>query len=219
MSSKQILIYGAGGHAREVAWLIQDCSRVSAAYEVAGFIDDNPATHGKILNGIPVMGLQAARERFPQARVVGGVGSPATRQRLMEKAAASGFAFETVIHPQVERSQWIEIGEGTVICCGSVLTTNIFLGRHVQINVACTVSHDAIMGDFATLAPGVHVAGCVHLGRRVWVGTGAVLINGTQDAPIVVGDDAVIGAGACVTKNVAAGVTVVGVPAKPLVRS
>ncbi|MGH9508654.1 MAG: acetyltransferase [Terriglobales bacterium] len=219
MYSKQILIYGTGGMAREVAWLVHNCSRDTAAYEIVGFLDDNPAMHEKILNGIPVTGLQVARERFPEAHVVGAVGSPATRQRLMEKAAASGFAFETVIHPGVERSRWIDIGEGTVICAGNILTTNIVLGRHVQINVDCTIAHDVIMGEFATLAPGVHVSGCVQLGRRVYVGTGAVLINGTQDAPIVVGDDAVIGAGACVTKNVPAGVTVVGVPAKPLVRS
>jgi len=59
----------------------------------------------------------------------------------------------------------------------------------------------------------------VHLGKRAYIGTGAVVINGTQENPIVIGDDAVVGAGACVTKTVPAGLTVVGVPAKPLQRS
>jgi len=75
-----------------------------------------------------------------------------------------------------------------------------------------------MMGDFTTLAPGVHISGCVHLGKRVYVGTGAVIINGTQEEPIVIGDDAVIGAGACVIKSVPTGQTVVGVPARPLPR-
>lgn len=211
-----ILIYGAGGFAREVAWLAQ---AVGGAEAVAGFIDDDPALHGQRVNGLPVMGLAAARERFPAAQVVGGVGTPRIRRTLMEKAAAAGFEFATLIHPRVERSAWIEIGLGTVICAGNILTTNIVLGRHVQINLDCTLGHDVILDDYATLAPGVHVSGCVHLGRRVYVGTGAVILNGTREAPLVVGDDAVIGAAACVTKSVPAGATVVGVPARPLVRS
>lgn len=182
------------------------------------FIDDDVGTHGKILNGIPIMGLERAREQFREARVVSGVGSPQTRQLLMEKAARVGFEFETIIHPRVERSPWIEIGAGTVICAGNILTTNIVLGWHVQINLGCTIGHDVVMGDYTTLAPGVHVSGCVHLGRRVYVGTGAVIINGTLEEPIQIGDDAVIGAGACVIGSVPAGVTVVGVPAQPLPR-
>lgn len=113
-------------------------------------------------------------------------------------------------------SQWVEIGEGTVICAGNILTTNIVLGKQVQINLDCTIGHDVMMQDYATLAPGVHVSGCVHIGKRVYIGTGAVIINGTPDHPLVIEDDAVIGAGAVVTRPVPPGVTVVGVPARPL---
>ena len=72
--------------------------------------------------------------------------------------------------------------------------------------------------DALRLAPGVHVSGWVRLGRRTYVGTGAAIINGTQEQPLVIGDDAIVGAGACVTRSVEAGVTVVGVPAKPVAR-
>lgn len=216
MQTRHIAIYGGGGFAREVAWLTQSCNRDGEAYRVVCFIDDDSAAHGRVLNGIPVMGLGAARAQFPEARVVGGVGAPRTRQLLMEKAVAAGFDFETVIHPRVERSPWIEIGVGTVICAGNILTTNIVLGQHVQINLDCTIGHDVVMGDYATLAPGVHVSGWVHFGRRAYVGTGAVILNGTQEDPIVIGEDAVVGAGACVTKSVSPGVTVVGVPARPI---
>jgi len=216
---KYIAIYGGGGLAREVAWLVQSCSEGSETYQVVCFIDDNEALQGSVLNGIPVMSLEAVRRKFPFANVVGGVGVPQTRQVLMEKAAAAGFGFETIIHPRVECSQWIDIGTGTVICAGNILTTNIVLGQHVQINLDCTIGHDVVMGDYTTLTPGVHVSGCIHFGRRVYVGTGAVIINGTPDSPLAIGDDVVVGAGACVTKSVPAGVTVVGVPAKPLQRS
>ena len=215
---RKIAIYGAGGFAREVAWLVQSCHVGEDLYEVVCFIDDETTSHGKLLNAIPVMGLETARARFPDGRVVGGVGNPTLRQKLMDKAAAAGFGFETIIHPRVERSEWIEIGEGTVICAGNILTTNIRLGRHVQINLDCTVGHDSVMGDYTTLAPGVHVSGWVHMGERVYVGTGAVLINGTAENPLRIEDDVIIGAGACVINSVAQGATVVGVPAKPLAR-
>ena len=219
MQVKQIAIYGAGGFAREVAWLVQSCNQDSETYGIVCFIDDNEATHGTLLNGIPVVSLETAQERYPEARVVGGVGTPKTRQRLMEKVSVAGFGYETIIHPRVELSRWIEVGLGTVICAGNILTTNIVLGQHVQINLDCTVGHDVAMGDYTTLAPGVHISGCVELGQRVYVGTGAVIINGTQENPIVIGKDVIIGAGACVTKSVPAGWTVVGVPARPLQRS
>lgn len=210
---QRVAIYGAGGFAREVAWLAE-----SASVQVACFIDDDPASHGRELNGIPVIGLGGARETFSDAAVVGGVGSPQTRRALMHKAAAAGFGFRTLIHPNVEMSRFVEVGEGTVVCAGNILTTNIRLGAHVQINLDCTVGHDAILDDYATLAPGVHVSGCVVLGKDVYVGTGANIINGSRDRPLVIGDGAVIGAGACVTKSIEPGATAVGVPAKIIKR-
>lgn len=218
LNSKQIVIYGAGGFAREVAWLAESCNTTERLYEVVCFVDDNEGAHGRVLNGVPIMGLDEAWRRFPKASVVGGVGSPETRQLLMERTAEAGFAFTRLIHPSVERSNWIQIGNGVVICAGNILTTNIQLGKHVQINLDCTIGHDVVMGDYTTLAPGVHVSGCVRFGQRVYVGTGAVIINGTQENPLIIEDDAVIGAGACVTKNIERGLTVVGIPAKPLGR-
>jgi sugar O-acyltransferase (sialic acid O-acetyltransferase NeuD family) len=215
----QIAIYGGGGFAREVAWLVESCNVTEQVYDVVGFIDDNPAMHGTLLNGIRVMSLEAARQAFPAAKLVGAIGTPKIRQIVMEKAASIGFESATIIHPRAERSRWIDIGVGTVICAGNILTTNIVLGEHIQINLDCTIGHDVIMGDYTTLAPGVHVSGWVHFGKRVYVGTGANIIHGTHDQPLIIGDDAVVGAGACVTKSVASGLMVVGVPAKPLQRN
>ncbi len=216
MSLRQIAVYGAGGFARETAWLVQSCNVYEDLYRVVCFIDDDPATHGTLINGVPSMSLQATCQQFPEAAVVIGVGAPLTRQKIAEKVAAAGLYFATIVHPKTEMSEWIEIGEGTVICAGNILTTNIVLGQQVQINLDCTVGHDVVMGDYTTLAPGAHISGWVHFGKRVYVGTGAVVLQGMQDAPLTIGDDAVIGAGAVVTKPVPPGVTMVGIPAKPL---
>lgn len=199
-----IAIYGASGFGRELAWLVECCqdNRI-----VVCFIDDDEKKQGSDLNGIPIVGLEQAAERYADAKVIGGIGNPKIRETLMKKAASCGFNFGTVVHPRVEMSRWIEMGDGVVICAGNILTTNIRLGEHVQINLGCTIGHDVIMGDYTTLSPGVHVSGWVHMGKRVYIGTGAVIINGTEDKPLTIGDDAVIGAGACVTRSVPPGQT------------
>lgn len=216
---EQVAIYSAGGFGREVAWLIEACNKDELKYEIIGFIDDDPKLQGSIVNDIPVLSFQKAQKDYPGIVVVGAIGNPATRQIVVGKSEEAGFKFDVIVHPKVERSDWVRIDEGTLICAGSILTTNITLGKHVQINLDCTIGHDVVMGDFTTLAPGVHVSGWVHFGERVYVGTGAVILNGTREDPIIIEDDVVIGAGACVTKSVQSGLTVVGVPAKPLKRA
>ena len=211
----KIVVYGAGGFAREVAWLIEECAAAGNPWTPVGFIDDAVERHGTLLNGLPIMSLDTVAARWPDCHAVVAVGAPATRRALAEKAAEVGLGSISVIHPRVERSRWVEIGSGTVICAGSILTTNIRIGVGVQINLDCTVGHDVILGDYSTLAPGVHVSGCVEIGPGAYIGTGASIINGTAQAPIVIGAGAVVGAGACVTRSVAPGSTVVGIPAKP----
>lgn len=213
---EKVAIYSAGGFAREVAWLIESSNKTKIKYEIVCFIDDDPQLQDSIINDIPVISFQKAREDYPGILVVPAIGTPTTRQHIVKKSVEAGFQFGVIIHPHVERSKWVSIAEGTIICAGNILTTNIVLGKHVQINLNCTIGHDVILGDYTTLAPGVHVSGWVHMGKRVYVGTGAVILNGTRDNPIIIEDDVVIGAGACVTKPVPTGLTVVGVPAKPL---
>lgn len=216
-----IAIFGSGGFAREVAWLAQThrSAETDQITNLLCFIDDDKSKQDSILNGIPVLSLQDAHKRFPTALIVGGIGSPIIREKTMLRAAAYGFAFGTLIHNTVIRSDFITTGIGCVICAGCILTVNITMGNHVQINLDSTIGHDVALGDFATLAPGVHVSGYVKIGKRVYIGTGANIINGTLEEPLVIADDVTIGAGACVTKSILEpGVTVVGVPAKAIAR-
>jgi sugar O-acyltransferase (sialic acid O-acetyltransferase NeuD family) len=209
---KKIAIYGAGGFGREVAWLAETCG----SYNLMCLVDDNPKWQGKNINTMPVKKLDDTKKKYPGIGMVVAVGSPKTRQYITEKVIDLGFNIVSIVHPRTEMSRWIDLNKGVVICAGCILTTNIFIGKYVQINLDCTVGHDVVIGDYTTLAPGVHVSGWVHFGQRVYIGTGAVLINGTEKSPLIIGDDAVIGAGACVTKSIPPGETWVGVPAKKL---
>lgn len=214
----KLFIYGAGGFAREVAWLAEQCSQPNHEISVLGFVDDNEDLHGSFINNYRVFSFSEAIQMSPEAHFSVAIGSPNVRQKLSDKVEAAGKKLASLIHPRSERSQWIKYGDGTVICAGNILTTNIQIGKNVQINLDCTVGHDVVMDDFVTLAPGAHISGFVQLCKRVYVGTGAVIVNGNSSAPLIIGEDAVIGAGAVVSKSLAGGITYVGIPARPLIK-
>lgn len=203
-----IAICGAGGFAREVAWLL---ASLQESYNFVGYVEEELSCGGT-LHGAPVMSWGCFRDRYPHGAAIVAVGDPTTREKAVQ--ACAGARFATLEHPTVERSSMnVRIGEGSIICCGSILTVDIDIGRHVQVNLHCTIGHDVHIGDYSTLSPGVHVSGNVHIGRSVYVGTGAAIINGTPTKPLVIGDGAVIGAGAVVIGNVERNCLYAGVPA------
>lgn len=214
MEKRELLIFGAGGFGREVASWAGRAQWRGRGFEVVALVDDDaPADE---LNGHPVLSLAAAAARHPGASVIATVGRPQLRERLIGKAIEAGLQpTAPLVHPNVEYDQdTVELGEGVVVCAGSILTVNIVVQEHAQINLDCTIGHDAVIGAYSTLSPGVHISGNVTLESHSFIGTGAVTVNGLPGRPLTIGTGAVVGAGAVVTKDVAAGVTVTGVPAR-----
>jgi acetyltransferase-like isoleucine patch superfamily enzyme len=109
------------------------------------------------------------------------------------------------------------VGEGAILCGFTHITSNAKIGKFFHGNIYSYVAHDCIIGDFVTFAPGVKCNGHVVIEDHAYIGTGVVIKDGT-DKPIVIGQGAVVGMGAVVTKSVPPGTTVVGNPARPLVR-
>jgi sugar O-acyltransferase (sialic acid O-acetyltransferase NeuD family) len=215
MEKIRIAIYGAGGYGRELAWLIKESNQPEKQYEFIGFIDDDPSRVRQI-NGSPVFTLEHVVRTIPDARVIVAIGNANIRERLAKKVLRAGLAFETFIHPSVIRSASIDLGVGSTICAGCILTTNIVIGQHVAVLFHATVGHDDIIGDYSTVGPGACITGSVIIGKRVFIGAGAVIINGTATEPIIIGDDTIIGAGSCVIRSVPAKSQVFGNPARPI---
>jgi sugar O-acyltransferase (sialic acid O-acetyltransferase NeuD family) len=207
----RLLIFGAGGFGREVAWLAQQCR--DEPIDIVFCVNQSCYLSGPV-NGIPVRLLEDfAGDISERLAYVVAVGDPEQRARIVGLHEAMGLRPATLIHPRVEASRWIEIGAGSILCAGVIATTNIVIGAHVHVNLDCTIGHDVIIGDYATLSPGVHVSGNVTIGRGAFIGTGAVIINGSSESPLSIGDGAVVAAGACVTKPVEPGALVAGIPA------
>ena len=205
----RLYIFGAGGHGREVAWLVE---QYWAGQVEPVFLVDQHAYLSPPVNGVVVQLVDDVAVREDDRFVV-ALGDPAARRRAAVQCMRVGLRPATLVHPRAEMSARVELGQGSVVCAGSIVTTNVAIGTHVHVNLACTISHDVRIGDYATLSPGVHVSGHVEIGENVFIGTGANIINGRAGAPLVIGKGAVIAAGACVTKSVEAGSLMAGVPA------
>ncbi len=208
---KTIIIIGAGGFAREVLDIFDACNDAGDHYDVLGYVVE-PAfgTPGTLVSGKPVLGgLDCLRDRYRNVSVICGVGSPELRRRLVMETGKYGARFCSLIHPSVQMSRRNSIGSGVVIAAGCILTNHIRLGDHVQVNLDCTIGHDAVFGDFVTVAPGTHISGAVKIATGSSIGTGVNIIN-----RLVIGEWSVIGAGTTVIRDVPPNSTVVGVPGK-----
>jgi sugar O-acyltransferase (sialic acid O-acetyltransferase NeuD family) len=208
---KEIAIFGAGGFGLEVAMLIEQINEKTNAWEIIGFFDDGIDV-GKIINDYPVLGgINELNQWGKKISIVIALGPPRIKKAVFEKIKNKNISHPVLIHPNVVigNSKYVSIGDGCIITAGNIITTNISIGKHVILNLACTVGHETKIGDFSSFMPGCNISGQVDIGAATFWGTGAKVINGKK-----VGNNVIIGAGSVVIKDIFDNVTVAGVPAE-----
>lgn len=216
---KDLYIIGAGGFGREVAWLVERINADNKArnnpelWNIKGFIDDNEeklvSSEGKYMVVGNCEYLNSEAEAH-EVYAICAVGSAKVRKKIIEKLDER-ILFPTVVDPSVLVSERVEIGEGSIICAGTILTVDIKIGKHVILNLDCTVGHDAVLHDYVTVYPSVNVSGNVDVGECAEMGTGMQIIQGKK-----IGAGSIVGAGAVVVKDIPENCTAVGSPAKPI---
>lgn len=210
-------VFGASGCGRGIMPLLRTQLQQVASSEQLVFIDDAPPA--KQLNGHNVLTWAEFLVRPASYRSVAlAIANSSIREALAQRCHAAGVELLSVQASNVVRMDDITLGEGVLLSPFVTLTSNIRIGRCFHANLYSYVEHDCIIGDFVTFAPGVMCNGNVHIEDHAYIGAGAVLKQGTQNKPLVIGRGAVVGMGAVVTKSIPAGVTVVGNPARPLVK-
>jgi sugar O-acyltransferase (sialic acid O-acetyltransferase NeuD family) len=194
-----------------VAWLLGTIERRDGL-SLIGFVEDG-ASGDRSLKGHPILSWESFARSHPDALVTVAVADPQLRRNLAAKCEAARYSFATLVFRNVEMSPWVELGCGVTICSSCILTVDVVLERQVHLNKDCTIGHDVRIGEFSTVSPGVHISGNVRIGRGVFIGAGTTIVNGTPETPLVIGDGAVIAAGACVTHSTEADALYAGVPA------
>lgn len=208
---RDLYIIGAGGFGREVAWLVERINEVNPTWNLKGFIDDNESLWGNVEGDYPVLGGCEYLKSLGDVYAVCAVGSAKVRKIIIGRIKESNVKFATLIDPSVLVSKRVEIGEGSIICAGTIITVDIKIGNHVIINLDCTIGHDADIEDFVTIYPSVNVSGNVLVGQCTELGTGMQIIQGKT-----ITANSIVGAGAVVVKNIEEPGTYVGSPAKKI---
>lgn len=218
----RVIILGAGGQARDVAWLIDGISGAGwvarggiEQMRIVGFVGGGkPGPHdSQTLGGHEW--LYAHRSEYDAFAI--GIGAPAVRLRVSEEAALAypDKAWPVLVHPSaiIDRDS-ATIGRGAAIGAGVVGSVNIRIGAFACVNLGVTVGHETEIGEGAVVNHNASIAGGVRIGRGALIGTNATVLQ-----YLSIGEGATVGAGAVVTHDVPPGETWVGVPARQMKRS
>lgn len=208
---KKIAIIGAGGFGLEVAMLIEQINEYKKCWDLIGYFDDN-LEKGSTINGYEILGcindINLVKDTL---YIVLAIGDPTLKRKILSKISNAIIKFPTLVHPSVimGNKEYIDIGDGTIICAGCIITTNIKIGNHVILNLSCTVGHETFIGKYSSFMPSCNISGQVNIGESTYCGTGAKIIN-----KVNIGSGVTIGAGAVVINDIPGNVKIVGVPAK-----
>ncbi|WP_286860062.1 MULTISPECIES: NeuD/PglB/VioB family sugar acetyltransferase [Acinetobacter] len=216
-SSKYLYaVYGASGFGRGVMPLAREqlIAENTENYELV-FIDDGE--NKQVVNGHQVYSFEEfLRLDAVDKYVAIAIANSHVREKLTQKIDLHNLKHWSVSASTTIRMDEVQIGEGAILCNYVHFTSNIKVGKFFHANYFSYVAHDCIIGDYVTFAPGVKCNGNIHIEDHAYIGTSAVIKQGTPDKPLVIGKGAVVGMGAVVTKSVPPGVTVVGSPARIL---
>lgn len=208
-------LYSAGGFARECLGMLRSqVARSSEGSEIV-FIEDDESLIGTTYDGCRIVSFEEFCS-FESKRANVPLAAPELRRAKVQLLEDQGIGSFTMQASNCQVGQGAHLAEGAILAPFSTLTCDLTIGRHFHSNIYSYVAHDCIIGDFVTLAPRVSINGRVTVGDGVYIGSDATILPGKPGSPRKIGEGAVIGAGAVVLRDVVAGETVVGNPARPL---
>ena len=209
-------IYGASGCGRSLMPVAREHLASQNITAQIYFIDDS-LTKSSQINGHIALNYDAFKALSAEKKfVLIGIANSQVRQKLANKLEKDQIELWSVQANNTIIMDCVEIAKGAALSPFVSITSNIKIGKCFHANLYSYVEHDCVIGDYVTFAPGVKCNGNIHIQDHAYIGTGAVIKQGTPDEPLIIGKGAIIGMGAVVTKSVPAGVTVVGNPARIL---
>ncbi len=217
-----VIIFGSGGISKEIYSLIKYINSYNSSpiYNFIGFVGNTIDEIGKeIIDSYKIVSCDDNILDFTQSYstigIVIPIGNPNIKSSIFNKVnSIPNVVFPNIIHPTIKFDKDnVLIGMGNILTAGVNLTCDIEIGDFNLVNLNSTIGHDTKIGNFNVINPLVAISGNVLIGNKCLIGTGAKVLQGLN-----VDDNVIVGAGSVVVKDVESATTVVGVPAKPLMR-
>lgn len=209
---KDIVIIGAGGHAKVIADIILKRKELlNEKLNIIGFLDDGYKNlkYTKIFD-IPILGDTNLIEKLEQEKkynYIIGIGNNEIREKISSKF--SNLNYYTAIHPKSIIGIDVIIEEGTVVMANTVVNSGTKIGKHCILNTGSIIEHDNNIEDYCHLSPNSTLCGTVKIGKNSWVGANSTIIQNRN-----IGENSMIGAGSVIIRDIPSNCTVVGNPGK-----
>ena len=197
-----IIIIGAGGHSKVIIDIIRELGN----YSIVGIYDDNKTGY---FSGIKIIGKIAEIDNKKNEYFIIGIGNDKIRKNIAEEYNQLKWA--TLIHPKTIIAKTAIIKEGSVVCAGAIIQTEVEVGKHCIINTNCSIDHESTIGDYCSICPSSTICGQVKVGESSFIGANSTIIQ-----IIEIGKECIIGAGSVVIRNIPNNSKAVGNPARNL---
>ncbi len=215
-------IFGLGGFAKEVHWIINDCFEAGHGdFRPHYFVEKSETVfEEKYLNEVDVIAEDDLISFFPNTNIRAfiAIGNPTTRGKIFSNLKErKNFSFPSIKHPAAifdKRDGYLRMGKGCIVSANAVLSTDVTLEDFVHVDYGATIGHGSRLMAFARISPGANISGNVTIGRSVYIGAGAIVLENLD-----ICEGVIIGAGAVVVSSITEKGTYVGVPARRLERT
>lgn len=207
--NKEVILVGYSGHAYVAAEAL-----LASGKKLAGYLEKKPLLNNPF--NLAYLGFEENENilrQLVEVEFFPAIGNNKIRAMVYYQLLKAGKTFINAIHPSANVSQYIESGSGILICRGSNINPFASIGNGVIINTGAIIEHECMIADFAHIAPGAVMAGNVSVGAYSFIGANAVIKEGVK-----IGANVIVGAGAVVLNEVTDNQTVVGNPAKIIIK-